>query len=146
MASTKYNLLKTTSPEMTAKAGWRKVATVAYNNAAFNIAGLTAALEVYSLASREVIHDACIRVVTAFSGGVIATAVASVGITGTPAKYLAAASVAGTTPFGQANVTPIPESFSGATSIKLTLTTTVGLLNALTAGSLEVYLNVATLP
>ena len=111
-------------------------------------AGLTNNIELFQLAAKQMIHQVIIKQSTAFAGGVIATYTASVGIVGNLVKYAAAFDVkqaVGATVFG-ANILTGVESFSGATSIRLSAVSTVGLLSAATGGSMDVWVMKSLLP
>lgn len=111
-------------------------------------AGLTNDIELFSLAAKEVIHAVVLKASTAFSGGTIATYTLSVGISGTIGKYAPAFDVkqtVGNNVFGF-NELPGMENFSSATSIRLGAISTVGLLNAATAGVVDVWVLKSTLP
>lgn len=111
-------------------------------------AGLTNDIELFQLAAKQMIHQVVIKQSTAFSGGLIATYTISVGIVGNLVKYGAAFDVkqaAGATVFGS-NILQGVENFSSATSIRLSAVSTVGLLSAATAGSVDVFVLKSTLP
>jgi len=104
-------------------------------------AALTNDIELFQLAARGVIHSAIIKASTAFSGGLIATYTLSLGVSGTLAKYAIAFDVkqaAGATVFAL-NTLPGMESATTATSIRLAAISTVGNLNAATAGSVDIW-------
>lgn len=111
-------------------------------------AGATNDIELFSLAAKEVIHNVIIKHSTAFSGGLIATYTLSVGIIGNLVKYAAAFNVfqAVSATTMQTSVLAGMESSSGATSIRLSAVSTVGLLNAATAGVVDVWVLKSTLP
>lgn len=94
------------------------------------------------------IHAVIIKQSTAFAGGLIATYTVSVGITGNLVKYGSAANVfatPGATTFAS-NVLPGIENFSSATSIRIAAVSTVGNLNAATAGSVDIWALTSLLP
>lgn len=111
----------------------------------FSIAGLTNDIEIFSLPAKGVIHSVQIIPTTAFSGGIIATYTVSVGIAGNLAKYAVATNVF--TGFTLPVISAVPgiESSSGATSIRSQAISTVGNLNAATAGSVDIYLLISNL-
>lgn len=124
---------------------WTKY-TVPYTSLA--TAGLTNDIELFSLAAKTMIHNVVLKQSTAFSGGLIATYTVSVGITGNLVKYAAAFNVfqaAGAATFGL-NVLPGIENFTGATSIRIAAISTVGNLNAATAGSVDAFVLTSLLP
>jgi hypothetical protein len=116
---------------------WRKY-TKTYSQ--LSVAGLTNDIEVFSLPAKGVIQAMQIVATTAFSGGTIATYTLSIGISGNLVKYCTGFSLS------QPQVIGGIESTSGATSIKLAAISTVGLLNAATAGSADVYVLWGILP
>ncbi len=126
---------------------WVKV-TKTYSD--FSTAALTNDIEIYSLPAKSVIQSCIIKHTTLFSGGLIATYTASVGINGNLVKYAATLNVlqaVGNTTFGLgAAIVPTVENFGAATSIRGSVISTVGLLNAATQGSVDFYLLVSTLP
>ena len=131
-------------------ADWVKV-TKSYTD--FATAALTNNVEIYSLPAKGVIHQVVMHHTAAFTGGLIATYTLSVGIAGTLTKYVAASNVfqaAGNTIiFPAASVMPLsatPENMGSATSIRAAAISTVGNLNAATAGSVDIYLLVSLLP
>lgn len=109
-------------------------------------AALTNNIEVYSLPAGGVIHAVKIKHSASFTGGAIATYTLSVGITGTLAKYAAAFNVfqAPGATVQQISSTVGTENHTAATSIKLAATSTVGTLDAATAGSVDIWLDVST--
>ncbi len=126
---------------------WIKV-TKTYTD--FATAGLTNDIEIYSLPAKSVIQGCVIKHTTLFSGGTIATYTASVGILGNLVKYAAAFNVlqaVSNTTFGLGTaIVPTVEDFGAVKSIRGSVVSTVGLLNAATQGSVDFYLLVSTLP
>lgn len=122
-------------------ARWVKV-TKTYTS--LSTAGLTNDIEVFSLPAGWAVHGATLKHSTPFTGGTIATYTTSVGPTGALAKYVAASDVlqaAGATVSGVSLLTTfVVENWSSTTSIRLAAISTVGNLNAATAGSVDVYL------
>ncbi len=126
---------------------WVKI-TKAYTD--FSAAGLTNSINIYSLPAKAMIHACIVKQSTNFTGGIIATYTISVGVGSgaSVAKYglafdvfqSAAANVIGV------NVLGGVEDFSGATNITATAVSTVGLLNAATQGSVDIYLFISKLP
>jgi hypothetical protein len=126
-------------------ATWQKIATKAFTD--FSTAG--AAVNIasgYTLPAKCVVAGCMVIPTTAFSGGTIATYTISVGISGTIAKYAIATNVFTGFSLATPNILPGIESTSAGVSITLTATATVGLLNAATAGSVDIYLLVGQLP
>lgn len=124
---------------------WTKY-TKAYTDLA--TAGLTNDIELFQLDAKQMIHQVVIKQSTPFAGGLIATYTLSVGIVGNLVKYGAAFDVkqaAGATVFG-ANILQGVENFSTATSIRLAGISIVGLLNAATAGAVDVWVLKSLLP
>lgn len=123
---------------------WIKI-TKTYTD--FSTAGLTNDIEIYSLPAKGIIHSAIIKHSILFTGGAISTYTASVGITGTLAKYSVAFDIkqaVSDTAFelGTA-VVPTLENFGAVTSIRGAVISTVGNLNAATQGSVDFYLLVS---
>lgn len=126
-------------------AHWVKV-TKTY--ADFAIAGPTNDISVYTLPSRGYIHDIKIIPSTAFSGGLISAYTVSVGPAGSLTKYAVATNVfTGNTTLASIH-TPLVglESTSGTTDIRAQAIATTGLLDAATAGVVDFYFLVSTLP
>ena len=124
-------------------AQWIKVTKV-YTD--FATAGVTNDIEIYSLPAKSLIHSCQVVVNTAFSGGTISAYTISVGIGGNLVKYSAATNVFTGFTLTQPSVLAGIESLSGATSIRAAAISTIGLLNAASAGSVSVYLLISTLP
>lgn len=125
-------------------AQWVRIATKTY--ADFSTAGASVNIASgYSLPAKGVIHGCVVIPTTAFSGGTIATYTISVGIAGTVAKYAVATNVFTGYALSTPNLLPGIESTSASTSITLTAVAGVGLLNAATAGSCDIYLLVGQL-
>jgi hypothetical protein len=112
----------------------------------FATAGASNEISIYTLPIKGIIHACQIFATTVFSGGVIATYTVSVGISGNAVKYGIATNVFTGAGLSAINVLSGIESMSGTTSIKATATSTVGLLNAATQGSIDIYLLVSILP
>lgn len=125
-------------------ATWLKV-VIPYTS--LQTAGLTNTVPVYLLPTNGVVHAAYANVTTLFSGGAIATIVATLGIGGTVAKYMASSSMASTGGVaGTAITAPAPESLVGTTQVNLYAISTVANLSALTQGSITVWMLVSVLP
>lgn len=98
--------------------------------------------------AKTVLHAVAIKHDTAFAGGTIAGYTVSVGPAATLDKYASAFNVfqpVGTAT-GQLSHALFCENFVVATQLYLTATSTVGLLNAATAGSVTISLLTTTLP
>ncbi len=119
---------------------WKKI-TKTYSD--FSTAGLTNNISIYTLQPKEVILAYSIKHTTQFSGTLITSILASIGIVGTLALFLQ----------GTTNMTGAPngvdinignsvfmQSTSGTTDVRLTLVSIGAFLNALTAGVVEVQL------
>lgn len=122
---------------------WTKY-TVGY--AALAAAGLTNDIELFSLSSKGVIHAMVLKHSAPFAGGLISAYTISVGIVGNLIKYMAAANVLQATGPIAVSDTLGCESASGATSIRIAATSVTALLNAATAGSVDVWVLTSTLP
>lgn len=110
-------------------------------------AGLTNTVPVITLQSHQIVQAAFQNVTTAFSGGTIATIVGTIGISGSVAKYLVSTTLAATAlGSGVSMATNLPESMTTTTVVNLYATSTVGNLSALTQGSVDIYLLIATVP
>jgi hypothetical protein len=122
---------------------WIKI-TKTYSD--FAAASVTNSPTIYTLPAKGVIHATQLIVTTTFSGGAIATYTLSIGIAGTAAKYNPATNMfTGATLPSISTISGI-ESSSGSTSITCTAISTIGLLNAATQGSVDIYLLVSQLP
>lgn len=126
---------------------WIKV-TKSYTN--FATAALINDISIYTLTAKQYIHDIKIVPTTAFSGGVVSSATMSVGITGALTKYAIATNIfTGNT---TTNLVHAPlaglESTSGSTDIRgsIVIVGVAMTLNDLTAGSVDFYLLISTLP
>lgn len=124
-------------------AQWKKVTKV-YTD--FSTAGVTNNIEIYLLPVKGVIHAVLVSPTVAFAGGLIATYTISVGIAGTLAKYAPATNAFTGFTLPVISVITGIESLSGTTSIKASAISTVGNLSAATAGSVDFYLLISTLP
>lgn len=124
---------------------WIKV-TKTFTN--LSAAGLTNDISLYTLPAKGYIHDVKIVPTTVFSGGLISAYTLSVGVAGNLAKYAVAVNVfTGNTALGAVHA-PLPglESTGSTTDIRLAAVAVTGLLNAATAGSVDVYLCISILP
>lgn len=139
----------------TAQSGWVKVSTP-YSS--FSAASTTNDIEVYSLPAGGWIQAAVFKHSTAFAGTGIATLTLDLGITGSLTRYAFSyngmAAVSGTTFYGPTGsggtgtITNVPDirTFSAATSVRVKATSAGANLDQLTAGVIDVYLLVSTLP
>lgn len=129
---------------LSATPSWIKI-TKAYTD--FSAAALTNDISIYTLPIKGYIHDVKVIPATAFSGGLIAAYTISVGIASSLAKYAVAVNTfTGNT---STNLVHAPiaglESTSGTTDIRAAAISVTGLLNAATAGSVNIYLLVSIL-
>lgn len=131
-------------PEM-ARTGFTHKAVISYALGDFTAAALTQTYTLATLAALDRIGDAALRMVTALSGGAVATATAEVGKTGTTNQYCTATNVfTGSAVFGKAGDGAGFNQAGGevhivASALIVTVTTTVANVAALTAGELHVY-------
>lgn len=116
--------------------------------ASLSAAALTNSIVLATLPAKTVLHAAVIKHSTAFGGGAIASYTLSIGLAATVDKYATAFNVfqAVGASVGQLSHALFCENFSVSTSVLLTATSTVGLLNAATAGSATIWLLTTTLP
>jgi hypothetical protein len=124
---------------------WTKY-TIAYG--ALSAAALTNSITLFSLGAKQVIHGVMIKHSAAFTGGSISAYSVEVGVTGDLLRYASPFDVfqsVGSSTF-QASADLSPEDFIGATSIKVTATSVGANLSAATAGSVDVWVLVSTLP
>jgi hypothetical protein len=106
-------------------------------------ANLSGDVALDSLPPGTVIHTILVKASTAISGGTIATAVAQLKLNGTLIGG-GTVNVFNTTGAIQLNTTN-PASLTAANALAVTLTTTVGNLNAATAGQVDIVINYHTL-
>lgn len=111
----------------------------------FSAAALTKDIELFQLPAKGVIHGVFINPTVAFTGGLIASFSLSVGNAGLLTKYSTAVSVF-TASLQAPQALMGVESMSIATSIRVAAISTVGTLDAATAGSADVYVLRSTLP
>lgn len=111
-------------------------------------AALTNNIELFQLAAKETVQSVVVKASAAFTGGLIATYTVSVGPAGNLVKYAVAFNVfqAPATNLSSVNILPGVEDFSSATSIRISAISTVGNLNAATAGSVDVWVLKSTIP
>lgn len=123
---------------------WSKIATIGF--ADLSAAALTNDIELYELQAKEFIHSVLIVPTVAFSGGAVASFTLSVGIGGNLTKYHTAQNAfTGFVVTAQENSNFL-ESLTTTTSIRIAAVATGANLNALTAGSVDVYLSRSILP
>lgn len=127
---------------------WTKYTT---SHTAFQTAGLTNDITLFTLPAKTLIHKIILKQTTAFSGTLIATYTISIGITGNLVKYIAVydvmAAVASNT-FGvsSTSINPTLEDFSSGVAIKISAVSSVANLDASTAGSIDTYVLTSLLP
>lgn len=124
-------------------ASWIKV-TKAYTD--FSTAGLTNDISIYTLPAKGIIHACQMVATTKFSGGLISAYTISVGISGNLVKYSAAVNSFTGASLSQPSAITGIESTSGTTDIRAAAISVTGLLNAATAGSIDIYLLISQLP
>lgn len=110
--------------------------------ASLSAAALTNSVTLATLPAKTVLHAVAIKHDVAFSGGAIASYVLSVGVGATADKYASAFNVfqaVGAT-VGQLSHALFCDNFSSAVAVSITATSTVGMLNAATAGSVTIWL------
>lgn len=119
---------------------------VTKTSADFATASLTNNIQAFTLPAGGIIHAVQVIPITTFSGGAILTYTISVGTTGTPTKYSTATNVftGATLPAPQASMGI--ENISASTNIVARATSTVGLLNAATQGSVKICALISKLP
>lgn len=111
----------------------------------FSTAGLTSTIDIYTLPAKGCVHAIQIYASTLFSGGIIATYTLSVGKTGDPVYYVTAKNVFTGAPLPQTTFVFLVDSMTATTTMTATAISTVGNLNAATAGSVTFYLLLSTL-
>lgn len=131
---------------------WVKVTK---SHADFTAASFSQSITLYTLAARQVLHAVIVKHSAAFSipGGGFTTYELSVGVAGDPGRYVNAFDATGapadtnyTDSRGNANLPEVPVTFAG-TTIELYAETDGHLdLDDSTAGSVDVWLLVSTLP
>jgi hypothetical protein len=136
------------------KVGWKGSAgalewvKITKTYADFSAAALTNEINIYSLPANKYIHDVKLIPTTSFSGGEIGTYTLSVGVDLVPQAYFLAGNVYPGNKLVSTLRTPIVgmQSTSVATDIKMTATSTVANLSSATAGVVDIYLLISTLP
>ena len=124
---------------------WRKI-TVSHT--ALQTASTANDVELLSLPAAATIHAVIIKHTTAFAGTGVTGYTASIGISGDLTKYASAFDVlqaTGDTVAQSTNVVDV-ENFGSATSIRIAATSTGANLDQSTAGSVDVYVLMSTLP
>lgn len=112
-------------------------------------------IEIYSLPAKGVVHGVVMKTTTAFAGTGILTYTLQVGITGNTSKYISSAydamAAVSNTNFavsdnGMSTPLPRPENFGAATSVRLRAVSAGANLDQSTAGAVDIYLLIGTLP
>lgn len=112
----------------------------------FATAGTTNTINLFSLPANGKVRSVHIKHSASFTGGGITAYTVSVGIVGTLAKYAAAFDVFAAPGSGQDTNTQGLESYSGATWLVATATSTTANLDQATAGSVDVWVEYSVLP
>lgn len=120
--------------------------TVAYTDLA--AAAATNSITLAALPAKTVLHAACIKHDTSFTGGALSNYTLSVGLVGTVDKYASPFNVFQATgaSVGQLSGALFCENFTAPTNVLVTGTAVGALLNAATAGSATIWLCTTTLP
>lgn len=113
----------------------------------FSAAAATETITLASLAAKTVIHAAVIKHSTAFSGGALTAYTLEVGTALTPAKFASAFDVfqAVGAAVGQVSTGGWCEDYAAPYDVKITANVVGDLLNAATAGAVDVWLYTSTL-
>ncbi len=112
----------------------------------FATAGATNAITVYTLPAKTSILGSQAYVQVPFAGGTIATYTISVETDGAIPIHQAVNAFTGNTFSGSVTPIQLVGSMTGNTTITATGVSTVGLLNAATAGTVEIYLLISEMP
>ncbi len=120
---------------------WVKI-TKSYTD--FAAAAFTNDISIYSLPAGGVIQDVIINPTISFSGGTIATYTLSIGKGGNLVLWSAPAPIFTGALISNAGFLPVTQ--LSAEDVRASVISTVGLLNAATQGSVDIYLLVAVLP
>lgn len=123
---------------------WTKY-TFTHADAPFNTAANSDSVTIFTPAADQVIHGVRIKHGTAFSGGGSTLVNVSVGITGDAIKYASQFDVFQAVAAGIYQLSNNFGGEDGATAITLTATSDVN-LSALTAGSVDVWIQTSTVP
>ncbi len=118
----------------------------------FATAGLTRTISIFSVdaGDKAYLHDVYIVPTTEFSGGLIAAYTISIGTSTNNTKFLLASNIftGNTTATSLHTLQPriVDAESNGQFDITATAISTVGNLDAATAGSVDIYLLISTLP
>lgn len=123
-------------------AHWIKI-TKAYTD--FSTAGLSNTITITTLPARSVVNSTVVNPTVAFTGGLIAGYTVSVGIA-TTVDLMPASSIFTTVTNPIASNLASAGTIGSTQAVTATATSVTGLLNAATAGSVDIYLLVSTLP
>lgn len=124
---------------------WQKY-TFAYSDLA--TAATSNSITLFSLGAKQVIHGVVVKHETAFAGGSLSAYDVSVGVTGDLERYSSDFDVfqAVGSSTAQASQDLSPENFSTSTNILLSAVSVGDNLDQATAGSIDIWVAVATLP
>lgn len=129
-------------PDLSGAGGvaWGPVLTFAYTQ--FSDAGTSKSILLYTLPKKGVIHGVICKHSTKFEGGAITQVTASAGIVGDVDRFLTNFIVSTAPADDNFGITHILDaiSFGASTALQVTLKSTGGPLNTLTAGSVDLYL------
>jgi hypothetical protein len=118
----------------------------------FAAAATTGNLDIAGFPAGMVIKGAYAWLIANFTGGAVGSATLSIGTTGAATAYMAATSVFTGARKQLVGLTQVPGLFLNATTptaagtVRFALVTTVANTNALTAGAVDVFLDLAAVP
>jgi hypothetical protein len=114
--------------------------------AALQAAGTTNAVAIFTLPIKGYIQRVVMNLTTPFVG--TTTLTGSIGIAGTVTKYVAVSNLmaSANTTYVDGITTPLFESISATTAININAISTVQNLSALSAGSVDIWFLISTLP
>ena len=132
-----------TSGELSTNSQWFKF-TKTFTD--FSTAALTNAVTLITVPAKTAVTGCIVKQSASFTGGIIATYTISVGISGSVVKYAAAQNVFQAVSDTAVGVNILGGMENSSIAIIATAVSTVGLLNAATAGSVDIWLCLAQLP
>ena len=100
----------------------------------------------FSLTASDVIHGVLLKHTASFAGTSISAAKITVGIPGSPDRYVADFDVFQTVSAGAVSLNRLFECEFSATSLIVSISLTGGNLSALNAGSIDIYVQKSKLP
>lgn len=109
----------------------------------FAAAATTSTINLFTLAAGSIVHSVKVKHSATFTGGGVTAATLSVGIAGTLTKYVNAHNVfqaTGDTVLAIGPSTPTAENHASTVTVQATLTTTTANTNALTSGTVDVWI------